>query len=674
MSERRAVAAHAAAVLCLTLAVLTSGRASEFAAAVNYPAGLQPYSVAVGDFNRDGIPDLAAADFGGNTVSILLGQGGGVFQAAVSYAVGPFPASVAVGDFNGDGFLDLVVANTNNYKAGGSLSILLGNGDGTFQPAVNYAASPGEPFYVVVADLNHDGKTDLALADHGGDLAVYLGNGDGTFQTAVNYVSGLNPQSVAVGDFNGDGTLDLAIPGKLSNDVNVLIGKGDGTFQPAVSYPAGTSPAVVAGADFNSDGKLDLAVANNGSNNLSLLLGNGDGTFRSATTLATGRGPVGLAVADLNGDSRADIVVCALNSGAVDVLLGNGDGTFQPSVAYAAGSKPRIVAVGDLNLDGAPDLAVADSAGGVEVLLNNGGTVLATTSSLNPSQFGQPVTFTTMVNASIPGAGTPAGTVTFEDGAAVLGTATVSGGQAAFTTSTLSVGTHTINALYSGDSNFNPHVAPPLSQVVQPLSTIVVSPSSLTFGLQLLNTTSPLKVARATNQGPGTVNISGIAVSGDFLQTNTCGSSLAAGASCTISVSFKPKAINTRTGQISITDSAANSPQTISLMGTGTEVKLVPPDLTFAPQQVGTTSAPLTVTLTNVGKTALAIAGVHVGGANPGDFAQTNTCGSSVGAGASCTFSVTFAPKTTGVRKASISIQDNGGGSPQQIQLSGSGD
>ena len=471
------LAACAVALAMAQLGLTAPGNPTEFTAPTNYAAGSQPYSVAVGDFNGDGVLDLATADYGVSNVSILLGQGGGVFQAPVSYAVGLNPSSVAVGDFNGDGFLDLAVTNTNNFN-GGTVSVLLGNGDGTFQTAVTYAAASGSPWFLVVADLNNDGKLDLAVANHDGDLAVYLGNGDGTFRGGVNYVAGQNPQSVAAGDFNGDGIPDLVVTsaempsghrsGLPANNISVFIGNGDGTFQAAVNYPVGTGPSGVGVADFNGDGKLDLAVANRMSNDVSLLLGNGDGTFQAATTMAADLSPVGLAVGDVNGDGKLDLILCALGTNVVDVFLGNGDGTFQAAVAYAAGSQPRMVAIAALNLGGAPSLAVADAAGGIDVLLNRGGTLLTNTSSVNPADSGQPIKFVTTVTASIPGAGKPTGTVTFDNGSMVLGTSKISNGTATLTITSLAVGTHTINASYSGNGTFNPNVAPSLSELIQP--------------------------------------------------------------------------------------------------------------------------------------------------------------------------------------------------------------
>jgi hypothetical protein len=208
--------------------------------------------------------------------------------------------------------------------------------------------------------------------------------------------------------------------------------------------------------------------------------------------------------------------------------------------------------------------------------------------------------------------------------------------------------------------------------------TCSVSPASLSFATQLLGTTSAPKSATLTNTGNATMSITSIGITGtnpvDFTQSNTCGTSLAVGHKCIISASFKPTATGKRTAAVSIADNAEPpNPQTVGLTGTGTEVKLVPTSLSFGSQKVGTTSAPKSVTMTNVGTTVLTISGISLTGTNAGDFSQTHTCGGTLGAGASCTISVTFHPSATGARSAALSISDNGGGSPQKVPLSGTG-
>jgi hypothetical protein len=238
--------------------------------------------VAVGDFNGDGVLDLAVVNGGdssgrGRGVSVLLGHGDGTFGPAVTYAAGNFPQAVAVGDFNGDGVPDLAVANYGSD----TVSVLLGQGDGTFRPATNYFVG-FDPISVAVGDFNGDGILDLAVANQGsspdyadGNVSVLLGQGDGTFRSARNYTAGIGPSSVVVGDFNGDGIPDLAVA-DAGGGASVLLGNGDGTFGAALSYTAGRGPISVAVADFNGDGFPDLAVANNLSDDVSILLNDGN--------------------------------------------------------------------------------------------------------------------------------------------------------------------------------------------------------------------------------------------------------------------------------------------------------------------------------------------------------------------------------------------------------------
>jgi hypothetical protein len=360
------------------VSVLLGNGDGSFQAAKSFAAGTYPVSVAVGDFNGDGLPDLVTTNVGTSlpdqgTVSVLLGNGDGSFQAAPRFATGTRPRSVAVGDFNGDGIPDLAVANAPSGQLG-TVSVLLGNGDGSFQPARSFSVGY-YPDAVAVGDFDGNGDLDLAVANYGSNtVSVLLGNGDGSFQAAQSFAAGSGPESVAVGDFNGDGLLDLAVANGLSAHVSVLLGNGDGSFQPAVSYATGLTPASVAVGDFNGDGIPDLAIANYGNSTVSVLLGDGDGSFQAAQSFAAGFSPSSVAVGDFNGDGIPDLAVAnnpSLVSGTVSVLLGNGDGSFQAARSFAAGTSPQSVAVGDFNGDGLLDLAVAGSSG-VRVLLGNG--------------------------------------------------------------------------------------------------------------------------------------------------------------------------------------------------------------------------------------------------------------------------------------------------------------
>ena len=338
-----------------------------FAPAVPYPTGGGPVAVAVGDFTGNGILDLVTANQSSNSISILLGNGDGTFQQPLTYPAGVLPTAVAVGDFTGNGILDIVVVNQGHDPSNASVSIFLGNGDGTFQNTVNYVGLNALAFAVVVGDFNGDGNLDLGVADNG--VTIFLGNGDGTFQKTATYGTGFG---VAVGDVNNDGNLDLVTNTFGSSSVSVLLGNGDGTFQVAntYSFPGPVLSPVLA--DFNNDGNLDIGVVNRANNQVGVFLGNGDGSFQLPTMLDTGNIPQGLVAADFNGDGNADPAVVNNGEHTVGVSLGQGDGTFSAAGNFDTGGQfPIGLAVGDFNGDGYPDLVVAnENSNTVGVLLN----------------------------------------------------------------------------------------------------------------------------------------------------------------------------------------------------------------------------------------------------------------------------------------------------------------
>jgi hypothetical protein len=530
-----------------------------------------PSSLIAADFTGDGKADVVELaeqqDFNG-WFAVFPGAGNGAFQSPLlTFLNSPCfdLCYAAAGDFNRDGKLDLVVSVNRN------IGVFLGNGDGTFQPEVDY---PGGGAFVGVGDFNGDGNLDIVTAD-GSNISILLGNGNGSFGQATSFPVGVLASSLVVSDFNNDGKLDLAVATGAS--VAILLGNGNGTFGTTVAYSTDPGSFSVAIGDFNHDGKLDLATANSTSNTVSILLGNGDGTFGTATNLPVGGTPNFIAVSDFNGDQKSDIAAFNNSWEDVSILLGNGDGTFQPAESFGTLGFGDL-AIADFNGDGTPDLAVGGFP--ISILFNRpaGPDVI-----LNPStlDFGN----------QIPGVPTTAQTVTLNNlgqSALTISSITVTGPQSKEFTESNSCGSSvdagggcTIDVIFNAAStgprsatlNFTDS-APGSPQTVAlsgtgAFSTVSLTPASLTFPSQDLGTISPPQVVTVSNTGVTVVIFSQISYSGDFSESNTCTAPLPVGGSCQISVIFIPTAAGNRSGVLSVTDNATGSPQTVKLSGVG---------------------------------------------------------------------------------------------------------
>lgn len=544
--------------------------------------------------------------------------------AESAYSVGPGQNYVTSGDLNNDGDLDLVVANSHE-----NVYVMLGNGDGTFQPAMTFATGGTSPIALALADFNNDGTLDAALVASIG-VSVLLGNGDGTFQPHKIYTVTKSAKAIAIGDFNADSALDIAVL-SYEGSVIVLTGNGKGAFGPGTAFPAGTSATSIITGDFNRDGRLDL-ITNSGSGTL-LLPGNGDGSFQPPTLISSVTGV--LATADLNGDGILDVV--AVSGGSVSVLLGNGDGTFQAAVAYPAAEDLISVVTGDFNGDGKIDLALADAgngkAGGITILLGNG-----------DGSFQPP--------AQTPTLGSP-------------------------------------SSLAAGDFNGDGRLDPVFTQAAAPSgkrevsvalqTTASISPAGLAFTPILVGKSSKPQTLSVTNIGSATLNISTVSLAGgsagDFATgSDTCqGASVPPSGTCTVEVTFLPSAPGTISATLSISDNAPASPQNVTLAGTGTVVALVPAAIQFGQVKVGTISQQQVIEVTNTSTATIGINGIMVTGRHAGDFLESTTCGTSLKPKASCNIVVQFIPTRKGTRAAAVAVGGNPLANPMSVLLSGEG-
>jgi phospholipase C len=667
---------------------VTSATTSLTLSGTAIPAGgTEPVATVTADFNGDGIPDVAVVNYSSNTVSIFLGNGDGTFSAGSVIGTGMGPVAIAVGDFNNDGIQDLAIAD--NIES--CITILLGTGRGTFTAAALVTTTA--PSGLLTADFNGDGNLDLAVASQNSStVSVFLGVGNGTFTiTSALPNVGVGSIALATGDFNGDGILDLAVANATDNTVGILLGAGGGTFTAGAQSPAvGNSPSAVVAADFNGDGKLDLVVTNKTDGTISVLFGNGNGTFQNQQTSPAGNSPAAVAVADLNGDGILDLAIANQTSNTISFLLGIGNGTFQPQFIFPTGQAPSSVSLADFNGDGRIDAAIANQTDGTFSVLLQSPIVTFTPTSLS---FGNQMLGTTSAPQTVTLSVTGTAPLTIS-GISITGTNASDFAQTNTCPESVPVGssctimvtfTPSIVGAESADISVADNASGSPQQI--PLSgtgtagtspMVTLSPTSLTFPVQVIDTSSAPMTITLTNTGNATLSITSIDITGtsldDYSKTTTCTKSLAAGANCTITITFKPRLKGTLDASLSVTDNAPGSPQTAALTGTGTFLQLTPTSLSFGDQKVGTSSAPQTVTLTNKSaQSAITISKIAIQGSGAKSFSLENACGTSIPANGSCTVSVTFTPKSTGSVSADLVIADNAGGSPQEVPLTGTG-
>ena len=670
-----------------------------FLPAVNYAVGsvtAPPVaSLVVGDFNGDGLPDLACSNSTDRTVSVLLNNGVGGFLDQAVYQVPNGASSVALGDFNGDHKLDIAVT-------GGTMSVLLGNGDGTFQPPITSGTGGAQ---LAVGDFNHDGKLDVATTG-----TIMLGNGDGTFTPIQTIALGTDIQVL---DFDKDGKPDLvsfnanggALPG-----MSVAFGNGDGTFRapkgyntaggsagviadingdgyfdvlamvngtnglpysqgivvslglPGPSFPSptdyGNAEATVVTADFNGDGKLDLAGVSN--DRVCAVLNNGTGTFGSAHCTAFGNEGSQLIAGDFNNDGRQDVATLFPNCnqgclpGSAAVMLGNGDGTFQAPITSTVGLDPTAFGSGDFNNDGNLDLAVINQqANSISVLLGNGDGTFRT-----HVDYSTPIGPSVIVTGDVNGDGIPdivvsgSGTVYFPGrGDGTFGPAA------------------TISTSYSGPiaiGDLNGDGIPDL--VVGDWIFLGVGNGNFQQPMQVQTYGTLAALIDLNRDGKldiltyGSYAYVGLGNGDATFQPQT-----AIPASGGLIYGITAADLN-GDGALDLASAPGNNNR-ISVLLSAPFKAIAPTALNFGSQGTGTQSPPRTLTITNISNVKFNL--VHI--ATIGSFGQSNDCPATLDPGGYCTVSVTFSPHATGELSGLLTIADSTPSSPTAVSLTGVG-
>jgi hypothetical protein len=711
-----------------TISILLGNGDGTFQSHTDYPVGENPVGIVAADFNSDGKIDLATIATNDSAVAILLGDGDGGFEVQALIPVASGPTLLAGGDVNGDGKIDLITCN-NNYSSP-AMTVLVSKGDGTFTQVVSQA--PAGSTALAVGDFTGNGKLDAVIQVYFG-LYLSLGNGDGSFQNPVviSNAPSVNVQGLLVGDFNHDHKLDIALGGvwvllgngdgtfrtpilspaatapMVAVDINrdgeldlacftgsnysysatvvILLGNGDGTFMDttsaalaSTSYYAG--PGVTA--DFNGDGKLDLAVAESGYPNgqVSVELGKGNGIFGQPIVSALATSGTNLMLTgDFNGDGKSDLVALDGSGTGFEVLMGGGDGTFATPMDTQLNYSINSLAVGDFNKDGKSDVVFTtayNNSPSVNIYLSNGDGTF--------TQGAQYVVY-------------PSATVTVAD----------VNGDGNLDLIVISPNYNLLVFLGNGDGTFkDPIFGPSEYYSSQPAIADFNGDGNLDIAVGASGYQSS-GIAFLAGNGDGTFaapvysdtsfQFSGFLIASDFNgdgkldlaeSSGCCGSSatfiMTGNGDGTFGLPQEYDSNNSSFYGASLIagdfnsdgvsdlgipgESSANAPVVFLYLSKPTP-NLFPTALTFGTEQVGKTSSPKNVKLTNAGNAMLKISRFTVSG----DFLQRNNCGKGLAVGKSCTIQVSFKPTAKGLRTGELSIADNAPGSPQKVHLQGTG-